>query len=67
MGFAPTLVKLSNGKRLVLNWATNFLIMKGVEAGATKVCDEHVHISNMPEVYRHLEKIVYFIADPATI
>lgn len=64
MGFAPTLVELSNGKRKVLNWTTNFLIITGVETATTKVCNERVNTSNMPEIYQTKEKIVYFIADP---
>jgi hypothetical protein len=64
MGFAPTLVELSNGKRMILNWTTNFLKVAGVEAPATKVCSERVSTSNMPEIYQANEKTVYFIADP---
>ena len=65
MGFAPTIVELSNGKRMILNWTTNFLKVAGVESPATKVCSERVSTSNMPEIYQAKEKTVYFIADPS--
>jgi len=63
MGFAPTLVQLSNGKNIILNWTTNFLKLVGVETAETTVCSERVNTSNMPEIYQTNEKVVYFIAD----
>jgi len=64
MGFAPTHVELSNRERRVLNWTTNFLKLPGVEAAATKVCNERVSTSNMPAIYHAKEAVVYFVADP---
>lgn len=64
MGFAPTLVHLSNGKKIILNGTTNFLKLVGVETIKTTVCSERVNISSMPKIYQSNEKAVYFIADP---
>ena len=64
MGFAPTLVELSNGQRTILNWTTNFLKINGVETSDTKVCKESINASDMPAIYKSTEKVVYFVADP---
>ena len=64
MGFAPTRVKLSNGEDMILNWTTNFLKIDGVDTAQTKVSNERFDISNMPDVYRAKEEIVYFVTGP---
>jgi hypothetical protein len=64
MGFAPTLVSLSNNQELILHWGQTFLKKTGVKANETKVCKRRINLSNMPEVYSLNEEVVYFIADP---
>ncbi len=64
MGFAPTLVSLSNDQKLVLDYAQIFLKKPGVKANETKVCKRRINLSAMPEVYSLNENVVYFIADP---
>lgn len=64
MGFAPTLVQLSNAEKMFLNWTTNFLKVAGVETAETKICNVRDNTSNMPEIYQAKDKVLYFIVDP---
>lgn len=64
MGFAPTLVELSNDQGMVLNWTNNFLKIKGVNTSDTKVSKGRANTSNMPAIYQSTEKVIYFVVDP---
>jgi len=67
MGFAPTIVELSNGERSILNLTTNFLKINGISTSESKVCSERIKTSNMPPIYQAAEKVVYFVADPSDL
>lgn len=64
MGFAPTIVKLSNHKKVILNWTQNFIKMKGVNTSETRLCKERIDTENMPDIYNLDDDIIYFTVDP---
>jgi hypothetical protein len=64
MGFAPTVVKLSNNEKVILNWTQSFIKMKGINTSETKLCKERIDTENMPDIYNLDSNITYFIVDP---
>lgn len=65
MGFAPTMVTLSNGELLALNWSQHFLVRDGIDASKVTLTATRVDMMNLPAVYNGPKDVVYFIADRA--
>ncbi|MDH5178100.1 MAG: hypothetical protein OEZ39_16465 [Gammaproteobacteria bacterium] len=63
MSFAPTLVQLSNGEVVILNWTNNFIKKPAIDSSKTTLSDKSFNRNNMPPLYRLADEIVYFIAD----
>lgn len=66
MGFSPTLVLLPNGEVLELNGRNSFLVQGDCRAADVKLSPLWFKYRDRAIGYHGREKIVYFVADPAT-
>lgn len=65
MGFAPTLLLLSNGEQVTVNGISTFINLEGVDASKTQVGELPHSMVDFPKIYHFQSKIVSFIASPA--
>ncbi|MCH1923962.1 hypothetical protein L9G74_05385 [Shewanella sp. C32] len=65
MGFAPTLLLLSNGERVTVNGISTFINLEGVDASKTQVSELPRSMVDFPKIYHFQGKIISFIASPA--
>ena len=64
MGFAPTLLKLSNGEQIIANGPLDFIDINQVDAMQTQVGTLPESMSQFPKVYHLQHNIISFIATP---
>ena len=64
MGFAPTLLILSNGQQIIINGWCNFLNISGIDSQQTRVGHLPNSMAQFPPIHHSKVKVVSFIATP---
>lgn len=64
MGFAPTLLILSNGQQIIINGGCNFLNINDVDSQQTRVGHLPNSMAKFPPIHHSKVKVVSFIATP---
>lgn len=64
MGFAPTLLKLSNGEQIIANGELYFIDMNQIDATQTNVGKLPESMNKLPSVYQFQQQTISFIATP---